>query len=266
LSPAGAAFAQQPAPPVTPVPEEELLEEDDLVEAMRRINGIKIKSLFFTRQEVGIVRYAYAIYAKLPTATAEDKFNEEAFLKQFAVIRTKNEVTVFTYPQFFLDSIVYHHKNNWIAWINNKKITQDTAGENSELRIIGIDENKVVVEWKPLYMDKVAEVWQKTTHKDIKVNTKEGTVVFTLRPNQTFTSYQMKVVEGKVQPVTIGNNVADAGQPLPGMDMEPPADLPIGTPIDPVTAGQENADSNQGLSGLLNQYKKMEPPKGQPTP
>ena len=78
---------------------------------------------------------------------------------------------------------------------------------------MSLDKNQVDIEWTPVRMDRVNAVWdtvkgmppQTSSGQSghVKVHADKGTVTFTLRPNQTFSSYTMRVVEGKVTPVTV---------------------------------------------------------------
>jgi hypothetical protein len=94
-------------------------------------------------------------------------------------------------------------------------------------------------------MDKVVEAWRSQNNDDIQVDEQEGTVVFTLRPNQTFTSYLMRVVEGRVQPVTIGNVAQESTSTTFAPDAPPAA---------------QDGEPKEGLGGLIDQYENM--PKG----
>src|SRR5690606_7030051 len=112
----------------------------------------------------------------------------------------------YSYPQFFLESLVYHGPENWIIWVNGQKINQDTPKDNADIKVLAIDEDKVRLQWKPISMEKVNEVLAHSPNEEIEINNLHGTVDFTLRPNQTFSSYVMRVLEGKVLPVTIDNS------------------------------------------------------------
>ena len=67
-----------------------------------------------------------------------------------------------------------------------------------------VDKEKVIVEWKPEKMDKIVE--KDSSNGAVKVDVLGSKVIFTLRANQTFTSYAMSVVEGKVSPVTVNSD------------------------------------------------------------
>jgi hypothetical protein len=82
------------------------------------------------------------------------------------------------------------------------------------LRVIGINKGKVTLEWKPERMDKIADVEVQSADNPVDVDFIGKKVVFSLKPNQTFTSYAMRVVEGKVTPVTVNIKEDAAAQIL----------------------------------------------------
>ena len=253
---AGPLQAQTPPAPAAPQPAPaggaptlDLADEqaNELIEAVRNLNGIRIKSLFLTQKELGYVRMAQRLHTKSKNDPTLSDFNETEFLKKFSSIKNEAKVTAFTYPQFFLDSIVYHAVDNWAVWISNGtgaepiRLTPETPPGSFDIRVLEVEEDYVTILWRPLVMEKVSEVWRSQSNDAIQVDEQEGTVVFTLRPNQTFTSYLMRVVEGRVQPVTIGNTPQEVANPAFSPDA-PPA---------------EGSESQEGLGGLINQYENL---------
>jgi hypothetical protein len=209
----------------------------------------KIKSLFFTSAEVTDIKLALNTYKKHFSGATEDAdFNEEDFLNQLAGLRRSPKTNrYFVYPQFFLDSIVYHGKDNWTVWINGQKYTNSTANEASEIRIAEIDKDKAIIEWKPVAMDKVNAVWDRMPNDEVVVDKQRGLVDFVLRPNQTFSSYVMRVVEGRVQTVTVDNTIVDVAE-------ETAADTEQGAGAgEPAQADRPK----EGLGGLIDAYSKL---------
>lgn len=263
-----AAFAQQPPAPakpeqavLPPAPGDE--DTEDLVEAMRQLKGIKIKSLFFDKDEIGYIRYSLRIYLKDTQSPAPDGFDESEFLKRFSTARFEEEkVTAFVYPQFFVNSIAYHTPDRWAVWVTDssgqiRQINQSNNVENAEIRVLKIDDKHVTLQWKPLVMDKVNETWANAHNDEVEVNTLRNTVTFTLQSNQTFTSFLMRVVDGKVKPVMIGNDIA----PAPGAETAQPSP-------ESMSPAAAQAEEKQGIMGLLNQYKTLptDSPVGAPPP
>ena len=108
----------------------------------------------------------------------------------------------YEYPQFFLESLMYHTPEDWFIQINGQKLSPDKR-ERFGLRVISVDDEKAQFEWKPTNMQLVEDSWSRMHNDEVVVNRKAGTVTFSLRANQTFSSYLMRTVEGKVKPVRI---------------------------------------------------------------
>lgn len=229
-----------PAPATTPVAQEPFADRAGTPEG-------KIKSLLFTPEEVADIRYAINIYRKHASNKGDsDTFDEEDFLNKLTGIRKAPQASqFFTYPQYFLQSLVYHSANNWIIWIENQKITQDSPKNDAELSVLAIDQDKVTIQWRPISMDKVNAMWEKIPNDEVKVNKSEGTVIFTLKPNQTFSSYVMRPLEGRVQPVTVDTR-----------NIELPAEEEV--PRASGDTGEMGAKpSKEGLSGLIGAYSNI---------
>lgn len=207
---------------------------------------VEMKSLMFTQGEMEQLGNALNAYLNneeymgeggaLSDLFGKPKDNNAAAAKRY-----------YTYPQFFLESIVYHSPQDWSVWINSQKITQKTPTENAELVIEEIDKSHVVIRWHPVAMDKVLETWERTRHDGVHVDRSRREVVFTLHLNQTFSSYVMRVLEGKVLPVTVedvsknpaskrgaGNAASSVPTPeLPAMDPNIPVIPTPAMPVDP---------------------------------
>jgi hypothetical protein len=196
-----------------------------------------VKSLFYTPEEITAIRLAANSYRKRGGSVADDDFLDNLTGEKAAAPQ------VYVYPQFFLESLVYHSPKDWVIWLNNEKITQDTPKANTEISVEAIDENKVVLKWHPSLVDKdrVMDVWKRTPNTEIIVDVMDNSVQFALHTNQTFSSYVMRVLEGKVLPVAIDLNrepLLDAG------GEETPA--------------ESHPEQPKGLPGLIEAYKHLD--------
>lgn len=162
----------------------------------------KVKSLFFSAEEMASVRKAVSVYTRILSGEGGDALD---FLKRLQGDEDAPKETsrYFVYPQFFLASLVYHSDNDWSVYLNNQKLTHAQPEGTQGIRIQSIDKDKVTVEWNPSDMKKIEEVWTIKPNDEILVDLRQRKVVFTLRPNQTFSSYVMRVLEGKVMPMVI---------------------------------------------------------------
>jgi hypothetical protein len=215
----------------------------------------RVKSLFYTATEVKDVHLAVNTYLKNIGRGGDLTFDEEAFLSRLGGLKktsaaNSGQARFFTYPQFFLDSLVYYSPSDWLVWLNGEKITPLTPRESSNIHIIGITPDKITVEWFPLEMSRVSEVWKKSPNDSITVDLRHGQVIFTLKPNQTFSSYVMRAVEGRVLPKTV--DLTQMAQPYEfgKGEGEKPADAKPGE-LAPSDAPKE------GLTGLINNFKEM---------
>lgn len=214
----------------------------------------KIDSLFYSQEEVRDIHLAVNTYLKHISNRQDLTFDEEAFLRRLSGLKTNAPSRYYTYPQFFLDSLVYHKKDDWIIWLNGQKITQDTLAEGTQIHVLEIDAEKVTIEWLPVAMERVLEVWNQIPNEETTVDQLRGKVIFTLHPNQTFSSYVMKVLEGKVLPVTVDTalieNTLSAADAVKKEEANKP---PNPEPAKPASAPR----NREGLSGLIESYQNL---------
>ncbi|MDE3016906.1 MAG: hypothetical protein KGI29_08335, partial [Pseudomonadota bacterium] len=205
--------------------------------------------LFFTQEEMARVRAALNLFARYAAGHGRNAGSEtEDFLNELTGTKKTALSGQYYYPQFFLEELVYHSPGNWMVRINNQYFGPNTAPADSRLRVEAIDADKVVLEWRPAQMGLIDKSWDRASNGEVVVNDGNGTVTFTLHPNQTFSSYVMCPLEGKVAPVAVGSgtgfnlNVPDEKTVVatPSMQFPPAAAPPPG---------------DQGLSGLINAYK-----------
>lgn len=173
-----------------------------------KIDIANIESIFFSTDELEAINKAKQSYERKSHGGKPDEgVEEEDFLKKLENLAApKKAQTIFTYPQFFLSSIVYNSASDWVLWINNEKITPASGISPSGLKVIEISKEKATLEWHPEEMDKVADIEGDPNKNPVKVDFINNKVIFTLRGNQTFTSYAMRIVEGKVLPITVNLN------------------------------------------------------------
>ena len=245
-----------------------------------------VNSLFFSQEEMAHIRDAVAAYQKLRNANLNAPGNTGKNAVNPPQDQEKSEqITRSTvYAQFFLASLAYHSPHDWAIQINNQRITSSKQQESLRLRVLAIDNDKVTLEWQPYDMVSINDVWNRMPHTQEQKNTgqqnaakteevkvDESTVTFTLRPNQTFSSYAMRALEGKVKPVPFENAIINSKDMTPEI---PAADVPefvrspgggpgfLKPPAVPDNAAEDNAPAdknsdNQGLRGLINSYKRL---------
>ncbi|MBT4989738.1 MAG: hypothetical protein HOM96_04320 [Rickettsiales bacterium] len=114
------------------------------------------------------------------------------------------EVVTFRSMRFYLDSIMYSNKDNWIIWVNGKKYDQDNPG-NEEFQIEDVYRNRVKLQWVTGYNKFVYILKQSIANNNIPESIKVrivddiASVSFYLEINQTFLlSKEVTITEGKL--------------------------------------------------------------------
>lgn len=109
------------------------------------------------------------------------------------------------FPAFYLASIVYYKPDDWAVWVNGKRISHYDNNEMSDIYVKSVNEKTAHIVWRPMKMDKMATKWEQALYKrytqkngeSIAIDDTKGTIGFTLKPNQSFDSRGLKVIEGK---------------------------------------------------------------------
>lgn len=115
-----------------------------------------------------------------------------------------------------LNSIVFDSATQWSMWVNGQRFSRKVAEEgftldNSQLRVLQANNREVTYLWVPMTdsYNLVRQRWedkknrgniftntQAAQNERVEFNEEARTVSFTLRPNQTFVSQFMSVMEG----------------------------------------------------------------------
>lgn len=218
---------------------------------------VGIPSIMYTSEEMHKLRRVIAIYEANRYAMEGRAKNaaqgEDDFLK---VLESQKKVAsnVYTYPQFFLESIVYHSPKDWSVWISGEKIAHNAPSLRGDLTVMEITKNSVLLRWKPELEDleRARQTWKKNPNDKVRADVAEGTFEFTLLPNQAFSAYDMTLIEGKIPPIQ-----EETGISKPSLDVSAPPALQLpGTerPL-PTGRGPVAAPPRSGLEGLINRHQ-----------
>lgn len=233
---------------------------------------VLVRSLFFTPEEIMYLHTAAKEYNKRKAGElAQGEFNEADFISQLTNLNGAPKARYYTYPQFFLSSLVYRTAGDWSAWLNNVKLSgsaaqepvdipvsefkssQETTPERAPMKVVSIGKDAVTFEWHPVSMRRINETVGKIAPEkaDARVAVDEvaNTVRFTLRANQTFSSYSMSVVEGEVVPVTVSSNLSYTPPSASAKAKENPAAKAEDKP--------KNDEDRRGLKGLIGAYENI---------
>ena len=130
------------------------------------------------------------------------------FLSEIANVPTAETIVV-SAPYFYLGSIIYSNTGEWFIWLNGKKIAASRPLQDPRLTITSLSTNAVSFKWKPATVADIQANWSRRQQindynrvlsPNVNFNRDTGEIDFTLRPNQTFFSATMQVVEGRVIP------------------------------------------------------------------
>jgi hypothetical protein len=129
-------------------------------------------------------------------------------VKSILDLATKNNIS----PSFYLGSIIFHSIDDWVIWINNKKITAKKRTDLKfiipQLECLEVNEDYVIFSWKSRMLDDLSPGWKgklslvKNSNNYYNanngINIKDDAVNFRLYPNQTLSIYDMDILEGYV--------------------------------------------------------------------
>lgn len=128
------------------------------------------------------------------------------------IIEEEEEI-VYETPDFYLHSILYLSPENWTVWVNRNRINaQDFVPEELPgLFIEEVSEDRVHLVWRTPDLNQAVPDWEDRLEKigvdhyassdnAVFVGGDIQTVNFVLRPNQSFSTSELKVTEGSFYP------------------------------------------------------------------
>lgn len=224
-------------------------------------------SLMFPQKDVDDLVTIYRAYLASIANSSEEETNTvdddvaKQTLERLAGIQEQEAVDPEIY-NFALNSILYNHSRDWSIWVNGKRRSRKEAMEgfsigSSNVKVSRVGKDQITYVWEPQgsSFDVVQSRWDaKQQRKADKVQSPQiaagdqvaidgigQKVTVTLRPNQTFMSEHMSVMEGtrslqktpaaadsppagSVPAETgVGNSLEPISEEMPGNDMESPA-------------------------------------------
>ena len=135
------------------------------------------------------------------------------------------------FPTFMVSSIIYRNAKDWVFWLNGKRVTPDNPHES--MKVSRVSPRSVSFTWQPkeaasfvLHQEVLNE--SEPSHSLKKVMSASNNVKqvsgdqweLTLRPNQTFDTRYMAVLEGKEPKVEGGGEVKSATKAIPEVTAE----------------------------------------------
>lgn len=158
-----------------------MYDDEENANIERAVESLKNNQVFVPEGEEGELseeeKLAQEADAKLK---AEEKLNQE------------NEKSY-----IYLASIIYFTPQDWVVWVNDKKITPTTNKRDNELYLKSVQKDSVRLFWK-LSISKWKILSGRKEEVAPQVNAENQVEVeFTLKPNQTFILSNGAVVEGR---------------------------------------------------------------------
>lgn len=134
------------------------------------------------------------------------------------------------YPVFYLSTIAYDTPTEWSLWVSGYKIT--SRRNYTDVTVLNVSRDSVTFLWKPSFIKAIMKRNKEerfapidaVKHKlvptqVVSIDPAAGSVVFTLKPNQSFAPGYFKTFEGYIDaptltalPVVVAG-AANAGQP-----------------------------------------------------
>jgi hypothetical protein len=192
--------------------------------------------------------------------TAAEISNVASDAGKSAAIVAAAAVSVRTY---YLKSILYFAPDNWTLWLNDKKISYGDS--ISDISFANVTSDFAVVLWRQADPDKLFPSWKSSftslgndtwasAKKNIVINSVTGDISFIIKPNQSFMSDIMEIVEGPVSAAVASETKAGSGAGKEGDSSEPSvtktASRPTATPAAPK---MENELNSPNMKQYLNQ-------------
>lgn len=119
-----------------------------------------------------------------------------------------------TYPVFYLSSILYKGAGDWSLWISGYKITSQR--NYTDVTVLNVSRDSATFLWKPSFMkaitrrekDKLFASTDSVKHKlvpaqSMALDPAAASIVFTLKPNQSFAPGYFKIFEGYIDAPTL---------------------------------------------------------------
>lgn len=215
-------------------------------------------SLMFTQARVDRLMKLYQ--AHLDKLARGQQLEEKNIIRDTLRLREEpEEITEESY-RFSLNSIVYDDARNWSIWVNGRRYPRQEALDgftigNSRVQVTDVSERQVTYVWTPHQQtfDLVQGRWdqrqrvgeqewnpQVARNSRVVMDSIGRKVTVTLRPNQTFVSDYMSVMEGVhglrsiALPPQMLDEAFQSGEVVQEEDGERVEELPVGDTVLPL--------------------------------
>lgn len=207
--------AQTPAPsPAKPMVDQKALEK-----AKDIIDTFNTDSVMFDKKDISAIN---KIIAAWMSGVRPDKPQEETkkddkddllsnLLDQLGDKEQEALPKSYTFPSFYLSSIVIYSATDWAVWVNGFKFSNRNNKKVPPLYVESISSTKATLVWQPArsLLESIKEIEAKNKNRDrfVTFDASKGTYTFTLKPNETFVSGISSIKEGRVASIEISRKV-----------------------------------------------------------
>ncbi|MBY0354229.1 MAG: hypothetical protein K2Q12_00705 [Rickettsiales bacterium] len=186
---------------------------DARLEQLMKVSGEWKISLFMSQKDIARLQKALNWRQQIEQKNPEVLIKIQDFINPEGQVIAEKEAPV-KYEIFRLKSIVLDPKGGWTIFLNDQKLTRKTKESDSEVIPISVNNRSVTLKWTPSdtrLIDKVRETAQgmtpetrKTLPQTNRIATTvpasnvqaSGSIIFTLRPNQSFVPQYAAIYEG----------------------------------------------------------------------
>lgn len=163
---------------------------------LQALGGITEPSIMYSKKRMSEIERALEVYLEQKSKGFETVREEEDFLTQLDTPVQGQEYRVI-FPNIYLSAILFRGNDNWSAWINNQRITSKKPENTLGITIARISDKSATIHWKPIQnKSKFYKIYAVEENDSIRYLEEDETYEFTLHTNQTFSSYDMKILEG----------------------------------------------------------------------
>lgn len=240
----------RPIPGVPPTPSGTAVAGSEQAATVPEVSATSTKAYSFGDSDVSVLFLPEQIRRmKESTMEFENQGGKPATLVNVQpTLEVKQSAEVISepsnYPVFFLSSIAYKNAGEWTIWIGAHKITSHK--NNSDVVVLAVTPESATFSWKPTYSRAVLvrhqqDLFASTDQYKNKLSVVQrirvdgdGTIVFTLRQNQSFAVGYFSIFEGYVESPKLvalqANTVAAQIQPDGGPAGVDPMDASMVSP------------------------------------
>lgn len=206
-----------PSPNFEPPP----VDEKTLEKAKDVIDAFETGTLMFDRKDIdGVNKIITALLSGIKQeekkeTTEKDGEEKENLLSNLLDQLGDKEQTAlpksYTFPSFYMSSVVYYSANDWAVWINGFKFSNRNNKKIPPLYVENISKTQATIVWFPAKSlhEGLKEIQGKNKKRDrfVSFDSTKGTFTFTLKPNETFVSGISSIKEGRVASLEIARKI-----------------------------------------------------------